>query len=224
MGKKENQAMTEAEKITKEKLDAIRGFNMNNMGSMWIDPERVPTEDEINEAKEMFEKRVKALQEKNDYFIADKDNALRVAKFLKDFVSNGIWTGRFFVGVIRFVNEFIENFIQECEKEPKDLIMDYGATNFAYQMLENYGGIGIESAKRMAEIWNEYVAIYDVLRDHMEWHKKEETICTKLQNRWSMLQQGYYLIYTDEDAESVNGVDVNNTVNDSIEPIEKTIE
>lgn len=221
--KKSKKEITEAEKITSERLEAIRHFNMDNFGVMWIDPERVPTEDEINEAKKMFEERTEKLNKKDDYLIADKANAMRVIAFLKNFISNAFWGGRYFVGVIRFVNEFIPEFVESFEKEEKDLTMDFGAMQFTFQMLSNYGGIGLDSAIKMADMWDEYLPIYEVLRDHIEWYKKEDEICKKLQNRWGMLEQGYFLLYLDEDADAVNG-EANKTDNDSIKPIEEYME
>ena len=62
----------------------------------WIDPEKTPTSEDIQQVKDEFEQRTKALQEKKDYVVADKNNALRVAKFMKEFNDNSIWTQRMF--------------------------------------------------------------------------------------------------------------------------------
>ena len=72
MAKKNTKAVAEAaEKQAAQRLAAIREFNMNNAGDLWIDPDRVPTEDEVNEAKKDFEERTIALRDKKDYLIAD---------------------------------------------------------------------------------------------------------------------------------------------------------
>jgi len=194
MAKKNTKAVVDAaEKQAAQRLAAIREFNMNNAGDLWIDPDRVPTEDEVNEAKKDFEERTIALRDKKDYLIADSTNALRVAKFMKNFIENAFWTQRYFVGVINF-SEYINGFIAECEKEAKDLVLEYGPMQFAYLMFENYAGKGIEDAKKMAEMWDEYIPIYDTLRTHVEWYNNEVKECERLKQRWGMLAQGYYLV------------------------------
>ena len=191
-----DKAVEAASKLTAEKLAAIREFNMQNVGSMWIDPEKVPSDEDVEQAKKDYEERAIALKDKKDYFIADKANALRVAKFLKDFIENSYWQKQFFVGVINF-SEYITTFINECEKEPKDLVMEYGPMQFAFLMLDNRMGHGLEDAKHMAEIWDEFVPIYDTLHELDDWYKKEVETIKRLQNRWGMLAQGYYLVLLD---------------------------
>ena len=77
MAKKKVKEVDEAAKQAEMRLAAIREYNVNNMGDSWIDPNHVPTEEEVADAKKEFEDRTKALQEKNDYLVADKPNALR---------------------------------------------------------------------------------------------------------------------------------------------------
>ncbi len=203
MAKKEKKVAADAAaKQAEQRLAAIREYNVNNMGSSWIDPNHTPTEEEVETAKKEFEERTKALQEKNDYLVADKENALRVAKFIKNFIENGFWAQRYFVGVINF-SEYITKFIEECEKEAKDLVMEYGPLQFCMLMFENYAGFGLASAKKMAEMWDEYVPIYDILRDHVEWYNKEAKMCERLKQRWGMLAQGYFLVFTDVDSDGV---------------------
>ena len=192
-------ATQNAERAAAQRLAAIQEFNRQNAGEAWIDAERIPTEDEINAAKEDYEKRTVALRDKDDYLVADEANALRVAKFLKKFVEGGFWTQRYFVGVINF-SEYITKFIAELEGTPeqeavrKPLTMDYGPLQFCYLMLENYAGHGLEDAKKMAEMWDEYVPIYDTIREHIEWYNAEVKMCEALKQRWGMLAQGYFLV------------------------------
>ena len=203
MAKKQTKkAADNAAKQAEMRLAAIREYNVNNMGESWIDPERVPTEEEVAAAKKEFEDRTSALQNKNDYLVADAPNALRVAKFLRDFIENGFWAQRYFVGVINF-SDYINKFIEECEKEEKDLVMEYAPLQFCMLMLENYAGFGLEAAKKMAELWEQYVPVYDTIRDHIEWYNKEAKMCERLKQRWGMLAQGYYLVFTDVESDAV---------------------
>lgn len=181
-----------AEQKEMERRRAIAEFNVNNMGKFWIDPNKVPTEDDINSAKADFEAAAKALNEKKDYVIADKENALRVAKFMKDFNDNSFWTQRMFVGVLNFsdlLNEFIKNF---DENNPTELALDYAPVQYAYILFENYAGFGYDAAKHMAEIWDEYLPIYEKLHELVDEYKAEMQKVDDLKERWGMLAQGYY--------------------------------
>lgn len=200
MVRKKKETRNEAEIFAAERAKYIQNYNLNNAGKMRIEPDKTPTEDDIKNAKEEYENRVKALQEKKDYFIADKENALRVANFLKMYNETNIWVGTptqpLFVGVLNF-HDYITKFIEECEKEPKDLIMEYAPMQFCFVSFQNYCGKGIEGANHMAEIWDEFIAIYDVLRDNVEYYNKEVEKCNKLNDRWALMSQGFYTVILD---------------------------
>lgn len=200
MVRKKKETRNEAEIFAAERAKYIQNYNLNNAGKMRIEPDKTPTEDDIKNAKEEYENRVKALQEKRDYFIADKENALRVANFLKMYNETNIWVGTptqpLFVGVLNF-HDYITKFIEECEKEPKDLIMEYAPMQFCFVSFQNYCGKGIEGANHMAEIWDEFIAIYDVLRDNVEYYNKEVEKCNKLNDRWALMSQGFYTVILD---------------------------
>lgn len=188
-----NDAASQAARLEEERRKAIAEFNVQNMGKYWIDPDKVPTSEDIENVKKEFEERTKALQEKKDYLVADKNNALRVAKFMKDFNDNSLWSQRMFVGVLNFsalMNDFIEGF---DENNPVDLVLDYAPVQYAFLLFENYGGIGIDSARHMAEIWDEYLPIYETLHELVDWYKKEAGACDELKEKWAMFEQGYYL-------------------------------
>lgn len=197
MVKKKKDLRNEAEMLAAERTKYIKDFNLNNAGKMRIEPDKVPTEDDIKNAKEEYEARVKALQEKKDYFIADKENALRVANFLKTYNETNIWVGTptqpLFVGVLKF-HEYITKFIEECEKEPKDLVMEYAPMQFCFIAMSNYCGIGLDGADHMAKIWDEFIPIYDALRDNIEYYKSEVEACNMLNDRWALMTQGFYTV------------------------------
>lgn len=193
-----NDAASQAARLEEERRKAIAEFNVQNMGKYWIDPDKVPTSEDIENVKKEFEERTKALQEKKDYIVADKNNALRVAKFMKDFNDNSLWSQRMFVGVLNFsalMNDFIEGF---DENNPVDLILEYAPVQYAFLLFENYGGIGIDSARHMAEIWDEYLPIYETLHELVDWYKKEAGACDELKEKWAMFEQGYYLHVLDD--------------------------
>lgn len=183
----------EARRQEELRQQTIRDFNVNNAGELWIDPAKSPTEEDIEQAKKDFEERTKALNEKDDYLIADKTEALRVAKFLRDFIKNSFWQKRMWVGVLNYVAE-VEEFIEKCEKEPQDYVLDYPATQFLDIMLDNYAGFGYDAAEKMANMWDEFVAIADTIKGITEAYNAEVKECEKLQQRWAAMCQGYYMV------------------------------
>ena len=66
-------------------------------------------------------------------------------------------------------------------------------------MLENYGGVGIESARWMAEVWEEYLPIYDHVHGLTEGYKKEHARCEELRDVWATFEQGYYLVVLEQE-------------------------
>lgn len=199
--KEVEETVDQAVKHEEERRKAIADFNLQNMGKYWIDPDKIPTDEDIAKAKEEFETRMTALNEKKDYVIADKTNALRVAKFMKDFNDNSKWDKRMFVGVLNFsslMQDFIDNFDEE---NPVDLVLEYMPVQYIFIVFENYGGVGIESARKMAEIWDEYLPIYEKLHELVDEYNKEAKMCEELKDKWAMFEQGYY-VYLLEDTES----------------------
>lgn len=195
--KKKNDVVSEAEQHEMERRQAISEFNMSNMGKYWIDPDKIPTDEDIANAKKAFEDAVTKHQSNKEYVIADKANALRVATFLRTFIERSFWTQRMFVGVLNFkalMDDFISGF---NEDEPVDLVLDYMATQFIYIMLENYAGVGIDSANWMAENWEEYLPIYETVHEHIDSYNAENSKCEELKEVWGMFEQGYYLVVLD---------------------------
>jgi len=205
MSKKEDKkAAEQAARQEAQRRQAIAEFNKNNAGHFVIDPDRIPTEEDIRAAQKDFEYATTTLNEKNDYIVADKENALRVAKFMREFIGNCHWEQRYFVGVINFcalMDEFIEKF---DENNPTDLVLEYGPLQFAQIMFANYSGNGLEEAKRMAEINDEFVPIHDKLHELTDWYENEAKKCEDLRNRWAMYAQGYAMEIVPQDESHKN--------------------
>jgi len=215
MGKANKEVADEAKIAAQreaERRKAIADFNMQNMGKFWIDPDKVPTDEDINNAKEEFEKRTKALQEKHDYVLADKANALRVAKFIKNFNDTQHWKKDMWKGVCNFsamMNDFIEAF---DENNPVDLVLDYMPMQYIFLVFENYSGEGLKDAQKMFDMWDEFVPIYDKLHELVDWYNNEVKACEELREKWAMLEQGYYLQILDPSGEEQTQQEDNGTI------------
>lgn len=204
MLKKEvKKAAKEAEKKEQERRMAIADFNVNQMGKLWIDPDKIPTDEDIENAKKDYEEFTKSLQEKNSYIIADEHNALRVAKFMQTVIDRMPWKGREFVGVLNFhalVEDFVKNF---DENNPVPFVLDYGAMQFAAMMFKNFGGVGSESAEWFGENWEEFLPIHDKLYEHTNWCDLQYKKSENLKQRWAAMAQGYYMVILEGNDEDV---------------------
>ena len=194
--KKKKKELSEADIAAQQeeaRRQAIADFNVKNAGRYWIDPDKAPTDEDVADAKKEYEDVTKALNEKNDYVIADSHNALRVAKFMKEFIEHTFWQKRSFVGVLNFsalMKDFIEHFDEE---NPCDLVLEFGPMQFAYMMFENFGGVGVQSANWMAENWDEYLPIYEKLHELIDWYQGEVRKSESLSTKWTLMSQGYYM-------------------------------
>jgi hypothetical protein len=205
--KKKDQAVVEAEQHEIERRQAIAEYNVNNMGKYWIDPDKTPTDDDIAQAKKDFDDFTEEMNKNNAYVIADAPNAKRVAQFLRDFVQNCFWTQSSWIGVLNF-DAMLADFLKDFDDEkPVDLVMEYAPMQFAYLILENYAGTGIDAARHMAEINDEWVAIHDHIYELVQEFNKKVQHSNDLKDRWAMLSQGYYMTIMKADGEDAEAAE-----------------
>lgn len=181
-----------------ERLALINQFNKERKGQMHI-IERRATQEDIDEAKKEYE----ALIEENrthSYVLADKDNALRVAKLLKELNTDYVeWKERLWMGVITF-DEFITKFIDKFdETAPVELNVDWGNLTYLFCSLPTITGHGLSTAKRFSEIYDEYVKVLEVVQMHSDNVMAFNERVRKAQERWSMASVGFILVYDDEE-------------------------
>lgn len=216
--KKKDQAVVEAEQHEIERRQAIAEYNVNNMGKYWIDPDKTPTDDDIAQAKKDFDDFTDEMNKSNAYVIADAPNAKRVAQFLRDFVQNCFWTQSSWIGVLNF-DAMLADFLKDFDDEkPVDLVMEYAPMQFAYLILENYAGTGIEAARHMAEINDEWVAIHDHIYELVQEFNKKVQHSNDLKDRWAMLSQGYYMTIMKADGDDAEAAEDEGEAKTETEP------
>ena len=182
-----------AKKHEASRRDAINEFNRNYMGKYWIDANKVPTDEDIESAKKDYESAKETLEKKDDYFVADKANAKRVATFMKEALKWLPWKGQFYVGVVR-LNDLLTDFINKFDDEnPSDLLFEYGAMECAHLLFKDYGGNGYESARWFWDNNEQFVPIHDTLYELHNWRANEDQKLQNLNMRYAMMAQGYYM-------------------------------
>jgi hypothetical protein len=185
----------QAAQEAKARLDLIENYNKKD-GETKILLKNVEQAD-VDAAKVEFEERVKALQAKT-YLIADKDNAERVAKFLQHFNNvDAQWSKNLWIGIIQF-DKYITDFLTKFGEVPCDLVFDYGPLSFMYTIMMEPRGTGLESAKYMESINEEYSKILEVIGQHVDWIQTEQKHCQNLQDVWSLRSQGFYGVLAPE--------------------------
>lgn len=132
----------------------------NEHFSKWAEmPDETATDDDINAAKELFEKTIEETKTKK-YLLSDEERGLATAELLKELNANMFaWSNGRWRGIVKFdlvINEIIEN----LKKNPGALEVDYSTLIYLYETMKEPFGTGLETAKLMAKYEN-----YDIVND-----------------------------------------------------------
>lgn len=127
----------------------------------WIEVFDEDASDEfLQETKKDFQEQVDKYQNQT-YKLADAETALRTAEFLKNFnEKHNSWEKGSWRGIIMFnkvINQHIADLTMNTDKAFE---IDYSTLIFLYNAMANPHGIGLESARQMAEMEN-----YDEIND-----------------------------------------------------------
>lgn len=209
MTKKAKKVVPTKEDIQRRNM--INEFNRNNEQTKIL--MRKVTEDDIksleNDLKSMQEKHATAV-----YLIADKDNAIRVFEFLKDWNSTKfMWTKDLWKGILTFDN-YLNEWKTKYDNEACDLEFDFAAMSYTYNMLMNCAGLGFDSAKFMEAVSEQYESILNTLSTYVEDFKKDNERFKLLQDCLAARYQGFMMVPADSleldnqdcDDESVSAV------------------
>ena len=178
--------------ISDEERDAIiLEYNKQNLGQTKILREK-PTEEFVAQTKKDFDDKNTELMGMR-FIIADKENALRVATFLKKWNEyDAYWERDLWQGTI-FFDKIISDFVKKWPTEQKALEIDYGTLTYLYLSMMNVKGYGLKAAKHRQEIEEQYSKILDVVNKHIEDWKIIGTELRFLQDRWNMADCGFIL-------------------------------
>lgn len=167
----------------------IYDFNQKNKGIAEIIEEEVDQE-YIDLCKKEFEEYQDAYT-KLDYEICKIDKSLEYAEWLRDWNREHVFApANYWIGVLRF-EEVILDKIEDLKKEEKDLIIDYGALTYLYNLMMAPVCRGIEEAKWMANNQETYNNILNKLGEHVDMIDLIKKKIGLLQIRWSMACQGF---------------------------------
>lgn len=191
MVKKVKKVVPTKEDIQRKQM--IIEYNRNNTDTQIL--ERKVRDEDIKE----LEDTLKELQEKHanaTYLIADVDNAERVFYFLREFNKNFIWTKDLWRGVIKF-NGYLADWYQKYIDNKCALEFDFAAMSYAYNMLMNVSGYGLDAALEMEKKADEYNAILETLSTYVEDFQKDNERFKLLQNCLAARYQGFMMVPSD---------------------------
>lgn len=198
--------MTDEQKEA-QRLDFIKQYNANNSDSFILT--REVTDEDIKEIEDRMD-YIKENRSTMTYLIADKDNAMRVATFLRDWNANDfLWVKDMWRGVVKF-DEFINEKIAELDGT-NDLVFDFPALTYIYNAMMQPSGRGLEAAKKMEAVSDEYDSILEVVGQHIDEFQEENKLFQRLGNCLQARYQGFMMVLaedlTDDAAEDTDAPD-----------------
>lgn len=218
MAKKAKKVVPTKEDIQRRNM--INEFNRTNNETKIL--MRKVKEEDIKELEDLL----KSMQEKHStkmYLIADVDNAERVYIFLHDWNNNRfMWSQDLWKGVIKF-DEYLSEWHDKFVKEKCNLEFDFAAMSYAYNMLMNPYGLGINDAKYMNSVTEQYESILSTLKTYVEDFQKDNERFKLLQDCLAARYQGFMMVPSDEVIENDtadNTVDLVNNLDQVTEATE----
>jgi hypothetical protein len=150
-----------------------------------------PSEEEVKAAGEEFENAAKSFPVKL-WEIGEVENARSFCDYLTHYVRNRLfWTKNGWMGVVKLDEELraAENLLNG--KEP--LKIGYQALEFIYYSLMNPGGVGLQSAQDFEAEGENYLPLMEAVSLSLERARKELKNIQFLQDKYTAMQQGFYL-------------------------------
>lgn len=213
MVKKAKKAAPTKEDIQRKQM--ILEYNRNNTETQILS--KKVKEEDIKE----LEDQLKAIQDKHaniTYLIADVNNAERVYTFLNNWNRSFIWTKDLWKGVVKF-NTYLDDWYTKYKTEPCALEFDFAAMSFAYNLLMNASGIGLDAALEMEKMADEYDAILATLNTYVEEFQKDNERFKLLQDCLAARYQGFMMVLTDECASNEQNCNETVTQKDPVEDV-----
>ena len=175
----------------KEKLAELEGVNK-------------PTEEETK-AAELELKEAVDLFNATRYDIGTPEEFEKVSGFILNFLENFVyWTKNGWMGVIKLHEEVSET---RHTYTSGAFSVGYQALEFLVFALSNPGGTGLQSARDLESIAEEYGMVIEIAGKQLEGARANLKDIQWLQDKWTAMLQGFYL-------EKEDGVEVPEDTND----------
>ncbi len=172
---------TNAENLTNEDMSKKENNNLNK-----------PSEEEIKQAKEEFDKGANDFSTKT-WQIGAPEKSKEIIDYIKHFIEKRLfWTKNGWLGVVKLTEE-----LNEAEKITNvtegGLKLGYQAIEFLYYSLSNPAGIGLQTAKDFEAEYELFADIFKAVETCLEDARKQLEEVQFLQEKWATMSQGYYI-------------------------------
>lgn len=140
--------------LAKARID-MRNAMREKFGKWITVYEEDATDADIQEARSYFEAEVEKYKEQT-YTLADKETAVATVKFLQEWNAKyNVWKNAAWRGIIAFDKVMTKTLEDLGKAENVDgLDIDYQTLMFLYHQMQVPSGVGLETAKAMAELEN----------------------------------------------------------------------
>lgn len=213
--------MAKSKKVVPSKEDIqrrnmIKEYNKNNTSTQIL--MRKVRQEDIDSLEDEL-RNIQTRRAEMTYVIADSNNSRRVAEFLRNWnATKFIWSKDMWKGVIKF-DEYIANW-QNNANDDTDLVFDFAALSYSYNMLMSPGGVGLSDAQYMNEHSDEYDAILNTIGEYVDEFKLENDKFKMLQDCLSARYQGFMMVLADENTVVDEDVDDAAVVDDTSDNID----
>lgn len=155
--------------------------------------ENKPTDEEVEAAKEEFEKTSSEFATKL-WLIGEKEDSQSNLDYIEHYIQNRVfWTQTGWMGVIK-MQEVIEETQNTLKLEPDaHLALGYQALEFMFYSFQNAGGVGFQSAKDFESENEIYAKVFDAIGKRIAEARTELKEIQFLQDKYAAMAQGFYL-------------------------------
>jgi len=150
-----------------------------------------PTEEEKEQYRKEFQEKAQSFAIK-EFQVGSEENAINIINYLEHFITHRfIWTKNAWMGVVKMAEELQAAKISVIDN--KVFKLGYQAMEFAYYVVENPSGVGLETAKIFEKENVEFGIVHESLGEALDTARKELKEIQFLQDRWAAGEQGFYL-------------------------------
>jgi hypothetical protein len=150
-----------------------------------------PTDAEIAIAKQNFDEAVTEFNNKT-WELGTAEEAPKLATFLLKFISEDlVWIKNGFLGIVK-LDEELRNTIKH-RKEDEAISLGYHALVFLAYSINNFSGVGLKQAKKLAKFEKEYNMVFTTI---LEKQQESQDMIKEVQFKqdvWAAALQGFKL-------------------------------
>ena len=155
------------------------------------DNKNKPTDEEVKAAGEDFEKAAKAFPVRM-WALGEPKDARLYCDYLNHYVRNRLfWTKNGWMGVVKLVEEL--EAASNLLNGKNSLELGYQALEFVYYSLMNPGGIGLQAALDFESEGEQYIPLMEAVGNKLNEARQELKTIQFLQDKYTAMQQGFYL-------------------------------